>query len=220
MNQHSSSSLATFQSPIMAHHIFSDNKKKVSAHSAARYSYKPELSEGSPQELPAKTKKKVHRRTNSHHRQHSIYFPPDSNLESMLFHLKTHENLSHTRNLSDADSVVYLGPGDYSNLNTEIQENSDKKNEFQLSIIETAAGSILSTEKPSILPILGEIGISTYCRYCKCDVHTTVDFNQCYTSKILKAVSSVITCCSYPDWLAAYRVHKCPDCSLVLGKSR
>lgn len=207
--------------------IFAEKKKKNSSTSATRYLNKTDKNDSSPMFLPPKSKESCHRRTNSHHRQRSIYFPPDTNLENMLAGLRNNESPAHTRNPSDADSVVYLGPGDCSSLNnTYRQEGSEKKHEFQLSIVETASGSLLSTEKPPIspcirsIPKLGDNETTSYCRFCKKDVHTVVEINSCYSSKLLKAFSKFFTCCSYPSWMADYFVHKCPHCSLVLGKSR
>ena len=174
-----------------------------------------------PVEIPPT--KPTHRRLGSHHRQQSIYFPAEFPLETVIESLKPPENPSHNRNLSDADSVVYLGPGDKDAVKP---VNVIKKTEFRLSVVETATGSLLSTEKPPVspkkkfLPCLGEVETTSFCRFCKKDVHTKVQINSCYSSKILTAFSSIFGCCNYPDWMASYIVHKCPTCSLVLGKSR
>ncbi|OMJ88658.1 hypothetical protein SteCoe_9356 [Stentor coeruleus] len=207
--------------------IFAEKKTKNSTTSATRYLNKIDKNETSPILLPRKSKEYCYRRTNSNHRQRSIYFPLDANIENMLIGLKDNESPVHTRNPSDADSVVYLGPGDCSSLNSTFRkESSEKRHEFQLSIVETASGSLLSTEKPSIsscirsIPKLGDNETTSYCRFCKKDVHTVVEINSCYSNKLLQAFSKFFTCCSYPSWMADYFVHKCPHCSLVLGKSR
>lgn len=198
--------------------IFAD-KQTQSKPSNIRYKSGKENND--PSQMPPK--KPMHRRAGSHHRQQSIYFPPESPLETIIQSLKPPDIPSHNRNLSDTDSVVYLGPGD---KDVSKCENVPKKVELRLSVVETATGSLLSTEKPIVspkkkmLPTLGNNETTSYCRYCKKDVHTRVEFNSCYSNRILKAVSSIIGCCSYPSWMASYIVHKCPTCSLVLGKSR
>ena len=202
--------------------IFGDKKPSLkSTNSAARYSYKIDSADSSPSVLPPLNKDPLHRRNNSHHRQRSIYYPPDSNIEQVLSALKN-ESPVHIRNLSDADSVVYLAPGDSLN-NTYRQEG--KKHEFQISIIETAAGSIVSTEKPGNtnnhgVPMLGLMETMAFCRFCRKEVHTKIEINSCYDNKILNVMSSIISCCSCSNWMGAIKVHKCPYCSLVLGKSR
>ena len=207
--------------------IFTDKRTRTTSISSNRYSCKSDSTDASPLILPPKGKDSAHRRTGSHQRQRSIYYPPDTNLETILNVLKNNESPAHVRNLSDADSVVYLGPGDCNSLNnTYRQENTEKKLELQLSMIETASGSLVSTEKPpmspafKIIPQLGNNETTSFCRFCKKDVHTRVEFNSCYGGNILNAFSKLFTCCNYPSWMSGYIVHKCPECSLVLGKSR
>lgn len=205
----------------LSNYIFGEKKASISTHSATRYL--DTASETFSSVLPPKTKENHSRRTSSyHHRQRSIYIPAEFHNETSVQVSKIRESPVHTHNLSDADSVVYLDPGDNMSLNTTLrQKYTDHKHEFQLSMVETASGSILSTEKPKKdLECFGNNATTAYCRYCKVDVHTIVDFNSSYNSKFLKAISSVVACCNYPNWFAAYRVHKCPVCSLVLGKSR
>ena len=215
------------ESPLLSSTIFIEKPNQpIPTSSATRYQFNsPE--EVSPRQLPPKTCEIPNRRKSSHHRQRSIYIASDVNIESPMHYLRPRESSVHIYNPSDTDSVIYLGPGDCTSLNSSTrQDYIEGKAELQLSSVETASGSILSIEKDSIskkgepIQSLGEQSVAVYCRYCKEDVHTDVDFNSCYSSKILNALSSVIGCCKYPNWLAEYRVHKCPRCSLVLGKSR
>ena len=185
-------------------YIFGDKKLGIiSTNSATRYLFKQDSEEFS-SILPQKRRENNFRCGYSHHRQRSIYFPQGSAIETTLESLKNEENSSHIYNLSDADSVVYLGPDDCSSLNNTYREETDK-NDFQISIVETAVGSILSIEKPSSsmqskrIPSLGETATACYCRFCKRDVHTVIDFNSCYNSKLLKVISSFISCCNYPN---------------------
>jgi hypothetical protein len=201
--------------------IFSEKTRFQGKKSNVRYSNGKENAEPglNPPSRPS------HRRSGSHHRQQSIYFPPETALDTVISSLKPPEKCQKHRNLSDADSVIFLGPSDQE-VTKPHSEATEKKSEFQLSIVETATGSLLSTEKPPVsprkkqMPCLGNTATTSFCRFCKRDVHTKVEFNSCYNSKLLTAFSSLIGCCSYPNWMASYIVHKCPNCSLVLGKSR
>ena len=204
--------------------IFSEKSNFQGKKSNIRYSNGKENFD--PSQVSGPPVKACHRRSGSHHRQQSIYFPPEATVETVINSLKPSDKPQKHRNLSDADSVVFLGPADQEITQKSIGETTGKKSEFQMSIIETATGSLLSTDKPPVsprmkqMPCLGNTATTSFCRFCKRDVHTKVEFNSCYNSKLLTAFSSLIGCCSYPSWMASYIVHKCPNCSLVLGKSR
>jgi LITAF-like zinc ribbon domain len=115
---------------------------------------------------------------------------------------------SHLRNVSDADSVVYILP-------EEGKHSFDVKLPFMIgkeNTYEPVKGSVV---------LLGSTPCAAYCRYCKSDVHTKVElYNAGISSGILKLFSSIFTCCNGPLWLSKLRVHKCPNCSLILAKCR
>ena len=208
---------------LIGNTIFSEKPKQpIATNSAIRY-HQNSPKDFSSYDLPPKTREIPNRRMSCHHRQRSIYIPSEINIESIMSYSR--EAAVHVRNPSDTDSVIYQGPGDSLN-NSARQDYAESKTELQLSVVETASGSILSIEKSHIsgknesIQSLGQHSVAVYCRYCREDVHTVVDFNECYRSKILNAISNIISCCNYPKWIAEYRVHKCPKCSLVLGKSR
>ncbi|OMJ96259.1 hypothetical protein SteCoe_231 [Stentor coeruleus] len=117
---------------------------------------------------------------------------------------------SHLHNVSDADSVVYVAPEDGE------KDSIDMKMGLSESGKENTCDSVRSS-----LIVLENSPCSVYCRYCKIDVHTAIEFyNTRVPGKFLKMFSSIFTCCSGPLWLNNYKVHKCPHCSLVLAKCR
>ena len=204
--------------------IFSEKTKFQGKKSNVRYSNTKENFD--PGQVSVPPAKPSHRRSGSHHRQQSIYFPPEATTESIINSLKPSDKPQKHRNLSDADSVILLGLADQEVTEKLIGGSTGKRSEFKMSVIETATESLLSTDKTPVsprkkqMPCLGNTATTSFCRFCKRDVHTKVEFNSCYNNKLLTAFSSLIGCCSYPSWMASYIVHKCPDCSLVLGKSR
>lgn len=102
----------------------------------------------------------------------------------------------HLRNISDADSVIYRQTED------EIGRQCGKS--FSL------RGS---------LPILEGTPCTIYCKYCETQVHSSVDYyNSSIPRKLLNVFSSLAACCQISSWLNDMRVHRCPHCSLVLGK--
>ena len=71
------------------------------------------------------------------------------------------------------------------------------------------------------LQALGNTPCAIYCRYCKMDIHSNIEYyNTRVSGGILKMFSSIFTCCNGPLWLSSMSVHKCPNCSLVLAKCR
>ena len=115
------------------------------------------------------------------------------------------KNISHIRNISDTDSVVYIGSDDERHLH-------DFK--FQPFVL----GEIQNRES---LLVLDNTPCTAYCRYCKIDVHTSVEFYNTKLSKgVMKVVASIFSCCTLPTWINTLRVHKCPYCSLVIAKCR
>ena len=123
--------------------------------------------------------------------------------------------INHLRNASDADSVVYIG--------------SDDRQLYEINSNYLGIGEI--KQRQSIIPeeisggeslaVLENAPCMAYCKYCKIDVHTEVEF---YTTKIskglMKAFSSIFSCCSMNGWVDGYRVHKCPNCLLIIAKCR
>lgn len=116
---------------------------------------------------------------------------------------------SHLRNISDADSVVYISP---------------EENKCSLDIKPPPFMFGKENRREELrgsMNIMGNTPCTAYCRYCKVDVHTTVElYNAGVSGGVLKFFSSVFTCCSGPLWLNNLKVHKCPQCSLVLAKCR
>ena len=111
--------------------------------------------------------------------------------------------IGHIRHVSDTDSVVYIGSDD--------EKNPSELNSYPF---------ILGQNRES-LSVFDSTPCMAYCRYCKTDVHTIIDFYHSKVSKKLTQLfSSIFTCCSFPAWLSSLRVHKCPNCSLVIAKCR
>ena len=116
---------------------------------------------------------------------------------------------SHLRNVSDADSVIYVSP---------------EENKCSLDIRPPPFGFGKENRKEEgrgSVAMMGSTPCTMYCRYCKSDVHTSVElYNAGISGGVLKIFSSIFTCCTGPMWINNLRVHKCPRCSLVLGKCR
>lgn len=71
------------------------------------------------------------------------------------------------------------------------------------------------------LQVLDSSPCCIYCRFCKLDVHSSIEYyNTRMSGGFLRVFSSIFTCCSGPLWLSNMKVHKCPNCSLVLAKCR
>ena len=101
-------------------------------------------------------------------------------------------NSTHSRNISDADSVIHK------------TEESVKK---------------LSPSVRGSLPILESTPCTLFCPCCKVQVHSQLDiYSQSVSKKLLSIFASIFSCCESPVWLNSMRVHKCPYCSLVLGR--
>lgn len=127
---------------------------------------------------------------------------------------KSRGKKSHLRNVSDADSVVYIGSDEKRFYGTNSQSFVlGEKPRQSLGILE-------DIKNKEVLVVLENAPCMAYCRYCKVDVHTEIEF---YTSrvpkKMMKAFASIFSCCSI-GWIDGYRVHKCPNCSLVIAKCR
>jgi hypothetical protein len=98
---------------------------------------------------------------------------------------------NHSRNISDADSVIHK------------TEESVKK---------------LHTSLRGSLPILESTPCTAFCPYCKIQVHTSIElYSQSFSKKVISLFASILSCCEAP-WLSNMKVHKCPHCSLVLGR--
>lgn len=210
----------------------------------------------------------THHRQGSHQRKRSICIaeeiPADKLIQEIVSqvkkqspppscHKKPHEESNsnapsrnqsprfHTRNVSDADSVIYMGFEDITNSKNFTQKNYEKLQKSVLSSQETVINksmkklrndeNVIETKKSvkksmqsydrAPLPVLGNMPSSVYCNFCKMYVHSKVDFlNAKVPGPILKVFSSFFTCCQVPAWLNTYRVHRCPNCTLVLAKSR
>ncbi|CAG9321905.1 unnamed protein product [Blepharisma stoltei] len=150
----------------------------------------------------------------------------------------------HTRHISDADSVIYMGFGDdLTNSRTfgnqieikksnviineeitvvsknirELVQNDENAEENPVSLMKKSRQSY----ERNPLPVLGNTPSSVYCTFCKTYVHTKIDFlSGKVPGPLLRMVSSVFACCQIPSWLNTMRVHRCPNCTLVLAKSR
>ena len=98
--------------------IFSEKTKFQGKKSNVRYSNTKENFD--PGQVSGPPAKGCHRRSGSHHRQQSIYFPPEVTTESVINSLKPGDKPDDKpgdkppkhRNLSDADSVILLGPAE------------------------------------------------------------------------------------------------------------
>ncbi|OMJ68519.1 hypothetical protein SteCoe_33997 [Stentor coeruleus] len=113
---------------------------------------------------------------------------------------------SHRRNISDADSVIYM-------CSDEEKYLSDYKSQPPFILADM--------RNRNSLPILEGAPCTAYCRYCKKDVHTIVEIHNTHLSNgVLRIFSSIFSCCSLPNWLRNARVHKCPNCSLVIAKCK
>lgn len=116
---------------------------------------------------------------------------------------KVYENkgTAHIRHISDTDSVIYIGSED---------DRSGNK-----------IYNLTSNDKRDSLITLGNTPCTAYCRHCRVDVHTIVEFHNAKISqKMARIFSSVFSCCSLPVWLSKLRVHKCPNCFLIIAKCR
>jgi LITAF-like zinc ribbon domain. len=114
---------------------------------------------------------------------------------------------SHLRRISDADSVIYYTPEDG-------KCSLDIKPPFRFGKENNGSGR-------NSLMVLENMPLTVYCRYCKHDVHSKVEaYNAGIPQGFLSVFSSIFTCCNGPLWFNKMKVHKCPRCSLVLGKCR
>lgn len=154
-----------------------------------------------------------HMRKISHSRQKSINDCHD------MSKLTSKKELS-TRNTSKVsmyteDSRSPIGGHNASESESIIQILPDR----QVSPIENKENVRTSVGKS--LQVLDNTPCAVYCRYCKIDVHSNIEYyNTRMSGGILKMFSSIFTCCNGPLWLSSMRVHKCPNCSLVLAKCR
>ena len=105
------------------------------------------------------------------------------------------------QNASESESIIQI-----SSLK-QVNPKGNKEN------VRTSVGKSLQA--------LGNTPCAIYCRYCKIDVHSNIEYyNTRISGGILKMFSSIFTCCNGPLWLSNMTVHKCPNCSLVLAKCR
>lgn len=103
----------------------------------------------------------------------------------------THKQF-HSRNISDADSVIHR------------TEESVKK---------------LRRSNRGSLPVLESTPCTLYCSYCSKQVHSQVEiYTHSVSRKLINIFASILSCCEAPVWLSSLKVHKCPDCGLVLGR--
>ncbi|CAG9333623.1 unnamed protein product [Blepharisma stoltei] len=149
----------------------------------------------------------------------------------------------HGRNLSDCDSVIYLGHGEEPSREKEntfidsLEQTDELKSNFHKKAPTAFTACTAKTEKyDSIaseagkfpeksfmrgsLPIFGNMPCTAYCHFCKEVVHTTLDFNAKIPRPLIKVFSTITSCCRVPEWLDKLRMHRCPKCALVLAKSR
>lgn len=104
--------------------------------------------------------------------------------------------IKHSRNVSDADSVIY------------------KQTEEDIKRYSKVTASLKNS-----LPTLEGTPCTIYCRYCQRQVHSQVDiYSSSVSKKLLNVFSTIISCCQVPTWLNDMKVHRCPNCSLVLAR--
>lgn len=131
----------------------------------------------------------------------------------------------HIRNLSDADSVIYLGNNE--------EATNEKENHFVDSLDQpdlkanlhrkalTAATTCTKTNQSDnekcesqvfdegkfqyesyirgSLPIFGNMPCTAYCHFCREVVHTKLDFNAKVPVPLLKVLSTISACCRVPE---------------------
>ena len=134
---------------------------------------------------------------------------------------ENHKSSYHGKNISDADSVIYIGIDEKRISQDTIDSQVDKKS--KRSSCENAKKSKRNScenVKKSII-VLESTPCSVYCKFCKIDVHTSIElYHTRVPGGILRAFSSIFACCREPLWINNFKVHKCPRCSLVLAKCR
>lgn len=188
--------------------IFPATERRISSMlTENRYSGNPEISfEKVPEIRPPRAPLHTHSRTQSSARTNSSV-PHCQALTPVLnpsIHSDLEEVLQHRRNLSDLDSVLYEG--------TETEES-----EIRVTCREYSQHS---RELKKSLPVLGVTPCSMYCKFCKAEVHTEILVSAvAFPGGFLSVLSSVFTCWSV-CWLDGLKVHQCPNCHLVLAKSR
>lgn len=71
------------------------------------------------------------------------------------------------------------------------------------------------------LPVLGSNPCTTYCEYCKVEVHTIVIIrnNSMIITNLMEFMNSLFGCCSNSNWMNKMRYHRCSNCGTVLGRS-
>ncbi|CAG9324428.1 unnamed protein product [Blepharisma stoltei] len=220
--------------------------------------------ETSPQPPPNYTRK------HSHKRSSSICVPMDVSNEQIFSEISQQvkyaekqvndenkflvKNLSplstgshHGRNLSDCDSVIYLGHGEETTNEKDrtfvdsLEQTGELKNNFHKKVptatttcttrthtdtdkcesIELEVGKFqYETSVRGSLPVFGNMPCTAYCHFCKEVVHTSLDFSAKIPRPFIKVFSTIASCCRAPEWISKLRIHRCPKCSLVLAKSR
>lgn len=121
----------------------------------------------------------------------------------MVFELKQQ---SHRKNISDADSVIYMG--------------SEEEKYFRDSRLQPPM-CVSDIKNRESLPYLDNSPCMAYCKNCKKDIHTTLEIQSSHISTgILQIFTTLFSCCSLPTWLGSSRLHKCPICSLVIAKCK
>lgn len=151
-----------------------------------------------------------------------VYVSPD---ESIIFEKPNKENLPHNPNVSRLK--IPARPS----LTQQRKSKSLKGRDFQ-SPLSTKLPTEYGSEMPlrnsreicmrGSLPTLGQMPCTAYCANCRTDVHTQIVFSERSNmpSGVLNFLNSVFTCCKLPGWLDSYREHRCPQCNMVVAKSR
>ena len=224
----SNTSLQAFSSPTrqVSENIFSSSsqQRQKSKRSEKRYAQSPPIAMD---RMPVENKENIpvvevaappRRRKSSHFRKPSVYIPTNQRAEdviSQVASLTTRKSsisteTGHNRRVSDADSVMLGQDESFVTGNQRFSADSLDKS--------------LTESKESVrasIPVLGVTPRTCYCRFCKTEVCTEMGYNSlAVPTGIVGAIASLFNCWKGPRWLCDMRVHQCPHCKLVLGKSR
>lgn len=166
------------------------------------------------------------RRKSAHHRKPSIFVPDHVTGEGVIASIVDQTKSPsvacavHKHTVSDADSVVL---GNYemsidsldSLTNNTVIENKEN---------DSLEGTVRQLNRESSMkesyPVLGVTPTMAYCKFCRESVHTEVTVSSVkFPMPFLRVVQRIMDCCNN-SWFSDMKVHRCPQCTLVLAKSR
>jgi hypothetical protein len=85
--------------------------------------------------------------------------------------------------------------------------------EFRLATLSSPEGN------KCIEGAMGSSPCAAYCGRCKTYVHTAIDYQEDTSANYFIKITQALTmCCGRPDWIYKLMVHRCPHCSIILGK--